>query len=121
MRAYKADKPRSIGRKEAFAQARRPLEGFASLLDASSAADGFAKRSASWADRIAEHSCAISAKRDATMVDRGKGYDDPLESGIAFYCAVMFALEDFHAWGDGTDGVIVGPGNLPSTLVAPAV
>lgn len=54
--------------------------------------------------------CCDNSKLNDDVVSKGKGFDDPLESGIAFFTAVSFAADNFHVWGNGDDGTIVGPG-----------
>ena len=67
-----------------------------------------------WSDQIADYACKIAAdKRNGGIVRKGKGFDDPIESGLAFLTAVIFVGGLSHTWGDGTDGTIVGPGLLP--------
>lgn len=64
-------------------------------------------------EQVADYSCNIAAdKRNAEHVRKGKGFDDPVESGLAFLTAMTFVGGMSHAWGDGTDGTIVGPGPL---------
>jgi len=64
---------------------------------------------------VARHACTISAsRRQPGQVDKGKGYDDPIESGIAFLTALMFIRGEHHVWGDGSGGTIVGPGWMPA-------
>jgi hypothetical protein len=45
-------------------------------------------------------------------VSKGKGFDDPIESGIALLTSVAFLVDLFHVWGDGSDGTVVGPGQF---------
>ena len=64
-------------------------------------------------EQIARHAGMIStSRRRPSHVDKGKGYDDPIESGIAFFTALLFIQGEHHVWGDGSDGTIVGPGRM---------
>ena len=66
-----------------------------------------------WSEQVASYACDIAKdKKGDDKVRKGKGFDDPIESGIAFFTAVSFVGRAYHAWGDGTDGTIVGPGRL---------
>jgi hypothetical protein len=66
-----------------------------------------------WSEQIAEYACRIATdEHNVEHVRKGKGFDDPIESGIAFLTAVSFVGGSFHTWGNGTDGTIVGPGSL---------
>jgi hypothetical protein len=64
-----------------------------------------------WAEQIADYACGV-ALDDGGTVSKGKGFDDPIESGIALLTGIAFVVGSFHAWGDGSDGTIVGPGRF---------
>lgn len=108
IRSYKTKKPSSLLREFAEKTALRPLLGFAECFEAQ-----ISLPLRRWSEQIADYACAIATdKRDGGTVRKGKGFDDPIESGIAFLTAVSFVGGVYHAWGDGTDGTIVGPGQL---------
>lgn len=65
-----------------------------------------------WIWSIVEYACRIATVQGGNIVSKGKGFDDPIESGIAFLTGVSFVTGAYHEWGDGTDGTIVGPGRL---------
>ena len=46
---------------------------------------------------------------------KGKGFDDPIDSGIAALTCVAYAIGRYHIFGDGSDGTIFGPGSLPQS------
>jgi hypothetical protein len=50
--------------------------------------------------------------RNSGTARKGKEFDDPIESGLAFLTAFSFVGGFSHTWGDGSDGTIVGPGLL---------
>jgi hypothetical protein len=108
VRRYKLKKPSSLELSAARRQALAPLLGFAEYFGNDSPLP-FRR----WCDDIASFACAVATDaRRIDVVRKGKGFDDPIDSGIAFLTAVTFASEAAHAWGDGTDGTIVGPGIL---------
>jgi hypothetical protein len=44
-----------------------------------------------WSEQIADHARAVAAdKKNTGVVRKGKGFDDPIESGFAFPTAVSF-------------------------------
>ncbi|MDQ6952675.1 MAG: hypothetical protein Q9M15_04025 [Mariprofundaceae bacterium] len=103
IRAYKKKKPKDISYTDAHDIAKLPLSAFSTLLpdiDIDSAIQ-----------TIVNH-CCENSKIDNDTVSKGKGFDDPLESGIAFFTALCFTKEKHHIWGSGKDGTIVGPGVL---------
>jgi hypothetical protein len=109
VRSYKKKKPTSFGQEEAMDTAMRPLLGFAKCFESQV---GLPVRR--WSEQIAEYACPIATdNHDVRLVRKGKGFDDPIESGIAFLTAVSFVYELFHPWGVPSDGTIVGPGFLP--------
>jgi hypothetical protein len=113
VRAYKSKTARVLSRADALDQARLPLMGFQRLLGNSGAPGLLLQSAQAWVEQIAEHCCAIAAvPGNPQQVEKGKGFDDPLESGLAFFTAVCFALGELHAWGTGEDGTIVGPGRF---------
>lgn len=109
VRAYKAEAPRSLGPTDAFEIARRPLLGFRPPLRT---AGLDAHVLDTWIDTIARAAVDRATTRTGD-VRKHKAFDDPIDSGIGFLTAVACALGAWHAWGDGTDGTIVGPGRLP--------
>lgn len=94
---------------DAMQQASLPLNGFSSLL-----APGHGIPSlpiSAWIRQLATHACfPPPARGEVTHVRKGKAFDDPIDSGLAFLTAVSFALGCHHLHGAGTDGTIVGPG-----------
>ena len=83
------------------------------MLASSGAPRAHVDRANDWIEQIARHAGTISTSRGRpSQVDKGKGYDDPIESGIAFLTALMFIQGEHHVWGDGSDGTIVGPGRM---------
>lgn len=109
VREYKAKYPRRLGSREARSIARRPLQGFVTLLAQAGVAAATVE---AWIDEIVEKCVAWSSTGDGE-VRKSKRFDDPIDSGIAFLTAVACSLDLWHAWGDGSDGAIVGPGKLP--------
>jgi hypothetical protein len=108
VRAYKAKTPRKLALDDAHALARRPLRGFLAPLGAG----GFPAETANaWIHQIAAKAVEFARTRD-DQVRKSKSFDDPIDSGIAFLTAVACALGEYHEWGDGSDGTIVGPGRL---------
>jgi Protein of unknown function (DUF429) len=108
VRSYKKKEPRSFGREEAMDTAIRPLLGFVECIEQQVRLP--VRR---WSEQIAEYACRIATdEHNVEHVRKGKGFDDPIESGIAFLTAVSFVGGSFHTWGNGTDGTIVGPGSL---------
>ena len=97
----------------AMEQALGPFAGFESLFVGHSSARLPLRR---WIESIAEYSCRIASGQGGGMVRKGKGFDDPIESGIAFLTGVSFITGEYHEWGDGTDGTIVGPGRFRSQV-----
>ena len=113
VRAYKAKHPSSLVQADARTYALRPLQGFVHLIANSGAPRAHVYRANDWIEQIARHAGTIStSRRQPSQVDKGKGYDDPIESGIAFLTALMFIQGEHHVWGDGSDGTIVGPGRM---------
>lgn len=108
VRAYKAKKPYHLGIDEARVIARRPLAGFLRPLTAGGLSSEVAN---AWIDRIVEEAVGRASTSDG-RVRKSKAFDDPIDSGIAFLTAVACAVGEFHVWGDGSDGTIVGPGRL---------
>ncbi len=111
VRAYTAKKLRELSVEAAEQEALRPLAGFVNLLQGPASTVLPARR---WCEQIARHACSVAHDAATGTVRKGKGFDDPIESGIAFLTAVAFALGRFHSWGDGADGTIVGPGEWPA-------
>ena len=107
VRSYKTKGSLTIGC--AMEQALGPLAGFERLFEEQGSTRLPLRR---WIESIAEYSCRIAIGRSGSMVRKGKGFDDPIESGIAFLTGVSFVTGAYHEWGDGTDGTIVGPGRL---------
>lgn len=108
VRSYKNKKPSRLVREAALETALRPLLGFVECFGSQI---GLPLRR--WGEQAAEYACAIAAdKKDVGAVRKGKGFDDPIESGMAFLTAVSFVGGLSHTWGDGTDGTIVGPGRF---------
>jgi hypothetical protein len=108
VRSYKNKKPSRLVREEAMEVALRPLMGFVECFGSQI---GLPLRR--WSEQTAEYACSIAAdKKGGDAVRKGKGFDDPIESGMAFLTAVSFVGGLSHTWGDGSDGTIVGPGPL---------
>ncbi len=103
VRAYKQHSCK-IAVQEAKEQAIRPLSGFKSVLERQT------MPVSQWIEQIAGYACNVACDGQTGVVSKGKGFDDPIESGIACLTAIAFALGEYHVWGDGTDGTIVGPG-----------
>jgi hypothetical protein len=99
---------RSLVQDVALATALTPLLGFVECFGSQ-----VALPFRSWCEQVAEYACAIAADtRNSGAVRKDKGFDDPIESGLAFLTAVSFVAGFSHTWGDGSDGTIVGPGLL---------
>ncbi len=109
VRGYKAKKPRRVSIQDAQASARRPLQGFLAPLRSGGFPDEIA---ITWIDQIVNESVQLLSTTASGDVLKSKAFDDLIDSGIAFLTAVTCALGQFHEWGDGTDGTIVGPGRL---------
>jgi len=109
VRAYKKPKPRRISRREAKEQAMVTLSGFKELFNLPFTSRLPVQR---WIEQIADHACDVSLKRGDSIVSKGKGFDDPIESGIALLTGIAFLIGVYHAWGDGSDGTVVGPGRF---------
>jgi hypothetical protein len=110
VRSYKNKQPSCVAREAALEAALRPLLGFVECFGSQ-----VGLRLRRWSKQIAEYACTVAAdKKKAGTVRKGKGFDDPIESGIAFLTAVSFVGGLAHTWGDGSDGTIVGPGLLPA-------
>jgi len=109
VRAYKAKTPRRLALDEAHAVARRPLEGFLTSLRAGGLP---AETANAWIDQITATAVDLATRARDGQVRKSKAFDDTIDSGIAFLTAVACALREFHEWGDGNDGTIVGPGRL---------
>lgn len=90
--------------------ASRPLAGFAGVLCPDDGLDSSVV--ASWIDTLVDNAVACSPGKTAGEVDKGKGFDDPIDSGIAALTCVAHALGRYHIFGDGSDGTIVGPGRF---------
>jgi hypothetical protein len=111
VRAYKHAGPRRISRQVAKEQATAALAGFKELFKSPLTKTLPVQR---WIEQIADHACDIGSSGNDSVVSKGKGFDDPVESGISLLTTVAFVVGDYHAWGDGSDGTIVGPGrSLP--------
>jgi hypothetical protein len=108
VRSYKKKTPRSLVQDVALATALTPLLGFVECFGSQ-----VVLPFRSWCEQVAEYACAIAADtRNSGAVRKDKGFDDPIESGLAFLTAVSFVAGFSHTWGDGSDGTIVGPGLL---------
>lgn len=105
VRAYKRKKPTSLNPVEARLIAERPLLGFLGTMNSE-----LAERAVIWGKTLAQTACDVSMNKKTNRVQKGKGFDDPIDSGIALLTCVAFSTGQSHHWGDGTDGVIVGPG-----------
>lgn len=108
VRAYKRSEPKRVAKPEARDQAMATLSGFTQLFDSPLVSHLPAPR---WAEQIADYACGV-ALDDGGTVSKGKGFDDPIESGIALLTGIAFLVGNFHAWGDGSDGTVVGPGRI---------
>ena len=117
VRAYKMRKPRTLPQNEAFRMACKPLEGFRQLLSTPGAGRLDSDVLDAWIEAIAANACAVSNSRQDGIIAKDKGFDDPIDSGIAFLTAVAYSVGRFHVWGNGNDGVIVGPGELSRVAV----
>jgi len=111
IRAYKSKTDKIISTGVAFEIARHPLEGFSEVLCGNGGID--ASIVYGWTNALAENAVACSPGRKSGEVHKGKGFDDPIDSGIAALTSVAYAIDRYHIFGDGTDGTIVGPGKLP--------
>lgn len=108
VRSYKNKKTRSLNRANAMETALMPLLGFVTRFQSEARLPWY-----SWSQQVAEYACNTAVdERNPGSVRTGKGFDDPIESGIAFLTAVSFVGGLSHMWGDGSDGTIVGPGLL---------
>lgn len=120
-RAYKAKpdrrvptRDRSITHEVAWQRAQAPMRGFLPLL-----ADAV-PHATDWLQGVAKEACERSTDAsDRAKVLPGKGFDDPIDSGIAFLTGVCFALDRSHCWGQGEGGAIIGPGIWPPHLAPP--
>ena len=117
VRAYKMRKPRTLPQKEAFRMACKPLEGFRQLLSTPGAGRLESDVLDTWISTIAANACAVSRSRQDGIIAKDKGFDDPIDSGIAFLTAVAYSVGRFHVWGNGVDGTIIGPGELSRDAV----
>ena len=85
------------------------LSGFAGVLDGAPWFDGACKI-------VTDVACARTAGSERRGPHKGKGFDDTIDSGIAFLTGACFALGRYHVWApsgaDCDQGVIVGPGVL---------
>jgi hypothetical protein len=108
VRAYKKSEPKKVALQEAREQAMATLSGFIPLFDSP-----LVRRlpTARWAEPIADFACSVARESGGT-VSKGKGFDDPIESGIALLTGIAFLVGNFHAWGDGSHGTVVGPGRF---------
>jgi hypothetical protein len=111
VRCYKSKGSLSIGC--AMEQAIGPLSGFERLFQERCITRLPVRR---WIENIAEYSCRIASDPSGSTVRKGKGFDDPIESGIALLTGVLFLTGVYHEWGDGTDGTILGPGRFQSQV-----
>lgn len=68
------------------------------------------------ADRIAREACR-ALKWGNGRSKAGKGFDDPIDAGIAFLTAACFCVGTYRRFGDGSDGAIVVPFRLTSQEV----
>jgi predicted RNase H-like nuclease len=110
VRAYKSKKDRIMSPDQALKIASRPLLGFARMLKRSDSVDSAVV--ASWIDALTHNAVACAQTEDHGSVHKGKGFDDPIDSGIAALTCVAYTLGHHHLFGDGTDGAIIGPGRL---------
>ena len=83
VRCYKSKGSLYVGC--AMEQALLPLDGFERLFEGQRSARLPLRR---WIESIAEYSCRIAIGKTGSMVRKGKGFDDPIESGIAFLTGV---------------------------------
>ena len=108
VRSYKSKKPSCLVREAALETALKPLLGFVECFECQ-----VRLPLRPWCEQVANYACAVAEDRKKVgLVRKGKGFDDPIESGVAFLTAVSFVCGLFHSWGDGSDGTIVGPGLL---------
>ena len=110
VRAYKSKKDRIMSPDRALEIASRPLLGFSRLLEPSDSIE--AATVTNWIDALARNAVTCARSKDHASVHKGKGFDDPIDSGIAALTCVAYGLGHHHLFGDGTDGAIVGPGRL---------
>ncbi len=110
VRAYKSKKDRVMSTEEALGIAARPLLGFSRMLVGCGRIDSSIVTS--WISQLAGHAVTCSRHKETALVHKGKGFDDPIDSGIAALTCVAYALGHHHLFGDGTDGAIIGPGLL---------
>lgn len=111
VRSYKSKEPQVLDLHDAAVAARQPLVGFLRLLESAGVPDSVLGR---WTDAIVEEAARIARDASAGRVLKRKCFDDPIDSGIAFLTAVAAAVGEYHTWGDGSDGLILGPGRLES-------
>jgi len=111
VRAYKSKVDKIMTAEMAFDIARRPLGGFTDVLCGEGGID--AKAVNHWVSTLADNAVNCSPGKNPGEVNKGKGFDDPIDSGIAALTSVAYAIDRFHMFGDGTDGCIVSPGILP--------
>ena len=90
----------------------RPLAGFCGLFADCKHESIDQDVVSGWVNKLARNAVACSAGREPRTVNKGKGFDDPIDSGLAALTCVAFAVGESHLFGDGTDGAIVGPGVL---------
>lgn len=57
--------------------------------------------------RVAIEACPRHASGNRLVA---KGFDDAIDSGISFLTGYCYSIGEYHSWGDGTDGIIIGPG-----------
>lgn len=110
VRAYKSKQDRVMSVQQALAVATRPLNGFSRMFERGGGIE--ATVVAAWIDELARNAVSYARSKDPGFVLKGKGFDDPIDTGIAALTCVAYALGDHHLFGDGTDGAIVGPGKL---------
>ena len=110
VRAYKSKTDRIMSPDLAHEIGSRPLLGFSRMLERSNSVD--AAVVAHWIDALTRNAVACAQSEDHALVHKGKGFDDPIDSGIAALTCVAYALGHHHLFGDGTDGAIVGPGRF---------
>jgi len=110
VRAYKSKTDKVMKSDDAFQIAQRPLLGFCELLSQQGVLEPDLVRE--WMTTIAQNAVDCSPGRELGLVHKGKGFDDPIDSGIAALTCVAYSLGLFHIFGDGTDGTIIGPGKL---------
>jgi predicted nuclease with RNAse H fold len=118
VRAYKSKNDRVMSTEESLGIAARPFLGFSRILEGCDRIDSSIV--ASWIDELADHAVACSRHEGSDLVHKGKGFDDAIDSGIAALTCVAYALGQHHLFGNGTDGVIIGPGQLGRVAVPEA-